>query len=114
MMRVASIAAISVISIPATLYLLWSVHRTLDRVCVSHARRVCRRSGLEIQRVRWQPQFDSSGTKTEFTLVQLDCVDSHKQRRLLLLSVWLFGVHKRISDQAYPDSYDQEWPRPAS
>jgi len=113
-MRVVLIALVAVISIPASLYVFWIVHRTLDRVCVSHARRFCRRSGLHIQRVRWRPQFDSSGIKTESTLVQLDCVDCERQRRLLLVSVWLFGVREMISDQEYPDSYDTEWPQSAA
>lgn len=110
-MVIVAIASIAVIGIPASLYLLLIVHRTLGRICVRHASRFCTRNGLAVQRARWQPQFDSSGIKTEFTMVQLDCLDAAKRRRLLLLSVWLFGVRTTISDQAYPDSYDDEWPR---
>ena len=99
-------------------YLLWVVHRILDRVCVRHARRFCKRHGLEVSRVRWQMEFERRsdgrrGAKTEFTLVQLDCFDSQKQRRLVLLRVWPLGVRKLISDEIYPESCDSQWPRNA-
>ncbi len=100
--------------VPVCLYLFWVVHCTLDRIIVRHARRFCRRRGLEISRVRWQPQFEPSGdkrVKTESTLVQLDCLDSQKQRRLVLVSAWLFGVRKLVSDEIYPESYDSQWPQ---
>ena len=115
MSRVFLIAG-SVVAIPALIYLLWVVHCKLDRVCVRHARRFCRRHGLEICRVRWQPEFEpSSGkrVKTESTLVQLDCFDAQKQRRLVLLLVWPFGVRRLISDEIYPDSNDSQWPKNA-
>ena len=107
-----------VIGGPALIYLLWMVHRALDRVCVRHAQRFCRQRGLEVSRVRWQMEFErrpdgTRGVKTEFTLVQLDCLDAQKQRRLVLLSVWPFGVRKTVSDEPYPDSYDGQWPQVA-
>ena len=85
------IIAAVVVYIPVALFLFWVVHRTLDRVCVKHAQRFCGRRSLEISRVRWQPDFAVSGRKrlkTEFTQVQLDCVDTQKQRRLVLILVW--------------------------
>lgn len=111
MSRLFWILAFAVVGVPALVYLLWVVHLSLDRVCVRHARRFCGRSGLEIRRVRRQPQFEASGVKTEFTLFQLDCLNAQKQRRLILLSVWPFGVRKTISDEPYPDSYDAQWPQ---
>lgn len=103
-----------VLGIPALIYLLWVVHCTLDRICVRHARRFCKQHGFEIRRVRWQPAFDPSGgkrVKTESTLVQLDCLDAQKQRRLVLLLVWPFGVRKIVSDEKYPETYDEQWPQ---
>src|SRR6185295_1078452 len=91
-------------------YFLWVVHCILGKLCVKHAERFCRRIGLEVRRARWQPEFEPSGVKTEFTLVQLDCFDAQKQRRLVLLSVWPFGVRKTISYEEYPQSYDTQWP----
>jgi hypothetical protein len=114
MMRVLLILALVLVGMPAMIYLLWVVHCTLDRVCVRHARRFCRRHGLEIRRVRWQPAFKLSGgkrVKTEFTLVQLDCFDVQKQRRLVVLLVWPFGVRKMVSDEKYLESYDEQWPQ---
>jgi hypothetical protein len=77
-----------------------------------HAQRFCRRKGWEINRSRCQPAFEQSGVKTEFTLVQLDCFDAAKQRKLVLLLVWPLGARKLVSDQQYPESYDDQWPRP--
>jgi len=57
--------------------------------------------------------FELSGgkrLKTESTRVQLDCFDAQRQRRLVLLLVWPFGVRKLLSDEIYPESYDSEWP----
>jgi len=110
MTRALLILVCVVCGVPAMLYLFWVVHCALDRACVRHAQRFCRRSGLNVSRIRWQPAFEPSGVKTEFTLVQLDCLDPHQQRRLVLLSVWPFGVRKLVSDEEYPDSYDEEWP----
>ena len=111
MTRVVLIVAIVVVGVPALIYLLWFVHCTLDRVCMSYARRFCARSGLDARRVRCHPAFEPSGVKTESTLVQLDCLDAQKQRRLVLLLVWPFGVRKLVSDEKYPESYDSQWPQ---
>jgi hypothetical protein len=110
------IIALVVVGLPVMMYLFWVIHCTLDRVCVRHARRFCGRHGLEVSRVRWQMEFErrsdgGRGVKTEFTLVQLDCLDSQKQRRLVLLRVWPLGVRKLISDEIYPESYDNQWPQ---
>ncbi|MBB6053150.1 hypothetical protein HNQ39_004982 [Armatimonas rosea] len=96
--------------VPAILTLAWTVHRALGRLCERHAKRFCQRSGLEVSRTRWQPQLEPTGVKTEFTLVQLDCFDSQKHRRLILLSVWPFGVRKLLSDEEYQRGYDEQWP----
>lgn len=111
MTRSVLIVALVVVGVPALIYLLWVVHCTLDRVCMRHARRFCSRSGLDIRRVRCQPAFEPSGVKTESTLVELDCFDTQKQRRLVLLLVWPFGVRKLVSDEIYPESYDSQWPQ---
>lgn len=111
MTHVLLIVALVAVGIPAILYAFWVTHIMLARLCISHARRFCNRSGLEFRRARCQPELEPSGIKTEFTLVQLDCLDAQKQRRLILLSVWPFGVRKTLSDEPYPDSYDSQWPQ---
>ena len=116
MRRTLIIGALVVAGIPAFAYLAWVVHCALDRVCVRHALRFCKRHGLEISRVRWQIEFEqrsdgTRGVKTEFTLVQLDCFDAQKQRKLVLLRVWPLGVRKLVSDEIYPESYDSQWPQ---
>jgi hypothetical protein len=97
--------------------LAYLVHCTLNRICAIHARRFCRRTGFTVQRLRWQIEFERRsdgrrGVKTEFTLVQLDCLDGQNQRRLVLLRVWLFGVRNLLSDEKYPEAYDSQWPQP--
>jgi hypothetical protein len=109
MMRVLCILALVVLGIPAIAYLFWGVHCAMDYCCVRHARRYCRKKGFGICRLRCQPAFEHSGVKTEFTLVQLDCLDTQKQRKLLLLLVWPFGVRKVVSEEKYPESYDEQW-----
>lgn len=111
MTRVLLIVAFLLVGIPVALYGFWVAHIMLGRLCVRHARRFCSRSGLDIRRARWQPAFKSSGVKTEFTLVQLDCLDEQKKRRLVLVSVWPFGIRKKVSDEPYPESYDRQWPQ---
>lgn len=112
MMRVLLIIVFVALGIPAILYLAWIVHCAMDWVCVTHARRFCKRRGLEMQRVRLKPAFDSSGIKTESTLVQLDCSDAKNERRLVLLLVWPFGVRRILNEEKYPESFDSEWPQP--
>ena len=106
------LVAISILAV----FLAYPVHCALDRICVGHARKFCKRHGLEISRVRWQMEFERRsdgrrGVKTEFTLVQLDCLDVQKQRRLVLLRVWPLGIRKLMSDEKYPESYDEQWPQ---
>lgn len=96
------------------LSLFYAVHCGLDRCCVGHARRFCRRRGYSVRRCRWQPEFKLSRgkrLKTEYTLVQLDCLDSKNERRLIILLVWPFGVRKTLSNEEYPESYEKEWPQ---
>jgi hypothetical protein len=110
MTRAVSIIVLVLVGVPALVYLLWFVHCTLNRVCMRHARRFCTRNGLETRRAKCQPAFEQSGVKTEFSLIQLDCVDAQNQRRLVLLLVWPFGVRKLVSNELYPESYDSQWP----
>jgi hypothetical protein len=98
------------------MFFAYFVDCTLNRICGWHAKRFCNRNGLAVQRVRWQIEFErrsdgSRGVKREFTLVQLDCLDGQKQRKLVLLRVWPFGVRKQLSDEKYPEAYDTQWPQ---
>ncbi len=104
------LVAFVVIGLPSAIFLFWKVHLAVDRICVGHARRFCKKNGLEVQRERWQPAFNKSGIKTEFTLVQMDCHDVRNQRKLIQLAVWPFGVREVMRNENYPDFYDEEWP----
>jgi len=114
MQRVLIILAVVVLGIPALIYLLWLVHRTLDRCGIAYARRFCTRRGFAVQRSRSGMAFDQTGVKTEFTIVEVDCLDARQQRRLIRVLVWIFGIRRVLSDELYPDSYDQQWPPTSS
>ena len=88
----------------------WAVHCAFGRLCVWHARRFCERGRLEVCRARWQPQFDSRGVKTEQTLVQLDCFDVQRERRLVLLSVWPLGVRGLVTNEPFSEFDANRWP----
>ena len=95
------------------LMLGWYVHCGLDRFCTILARRFCVKRGLAIHRSRTAIATGASAVKTEFTIVELDCIDSSQQRRLIRLLVWVFGVRELLSDENYPASHDESWPQSA-
>jgi hypothetical protein len=88
--------------------LFYAVHRGLNYCYLTHARRFCRQHGFAISRWRCGPEFNQSGVKTEFTVVELDCFDGQKQRRLVRLLVWLFGIRRVLSDDKFPESHDEQ------
>ena len=99
------------LGIPALLYMAWIVHCTLDRCYVRHARGWCKRKGLTVLRSRAGMAFDASGLKTEFTIVELECLDDQKKRKLIRLLVWIFGICRVLNDEIYPDAFDEQWPQ---
>lgn len=99
-----------VLAVLVTGPLFYGVHCGLDYCCLKHARRFCRKRGLEVKRWRLGPAFDQTRAKTEFTLVELDCLDRQGQRRLVRLLVWLFGIRKVLGDEQYPESPDAPAP----
>lgn len=80
------------------------VHGGLAYCCLLHAQRFCRKNNLRINRWRCGPTFDASGSKTEFTLVELDCLDGQEKRKLVRLHVWVFGVHRILNIETFPES----------
>jgi hypothetical protein len=88
------------------LLLFFIVHNALERCYVMYSLRYCRKSGFEPSRWRCGPEFDESGLKTEFSLVELDCLDIHGERRLIRLKVWVFGIRKLLGAEKYPDSHE--------
>jgi hypothetical protein len=94
-MGIISIVVIGVLSLPA----LYFVHRCLEYHYLWLARRYCAKNGLKPVRWRCGPEFEKSGVKTEFTVVELDCLDNQQQRKLVRLLVWVFGIRKVISDE---------------
>lgn len=109
-MKIVVIIVLLVVGAPVVLYFLWAVHKILNVICIRHARKYCASQGLDVKRAQYQPEFGKDGIKTEFTLVRLDCLDAQKERRLIILQTWLFGVRKKLRDERYPSDYDQQWP----
>ena len=97
------IVAAAILALP----LLYAVHCALNYCCLRHARRFCRKNGPSVSRWRFGPAFDQSGIKTEFTLVEVDCLDSQRQRRLIRLVVWI-GIRKVLNNENYPASHDEK------
>jgi hypothetical protein len=87
------IVVAAVIALPA----FYFVHRCLEYFYLLHARRFCKENGLELVRWRCGPAFEKSG-KTEFTIFELDCLDNQKQRKVVRLLVWIFGIRKVLSE----------------
>ena len=83
--------------------LLWWVHCSLEFCYVKLARRFCVKRGLTPSRWRCGPAFDDTGVKTEYSIVQLDCVDSQEGRKLVELLVWIFGVRKVLRIEGFPE-----------
>ena len=66
-------------------YLMWTIHLGLDRICAFHSRRFCRHRGLTVSRLRVGMAMEKNGSKSEFSWVELDCIDSRLQRKLIKL-----------------------------
>ena len=90
----------------AVLPAFYFVHRTLEYCYFLHARRFCRKHGFKPGRWRCGPAFDKTGIKTEFTILEIDCVDVQGQRKLIRLLIWIFGIRKVLADEKYPESLD--------
>lgn len=80
----------------------WIVHCGLERCYLRLAHRFCQKRGLTISRSRCGPAFDDRG-KTEYSIVELDCVHPQEGRQLIRLLVWIFGVRKVLSIEPFPE-----------
>lgn len=79
-----------VLSIP----LLGYVHYALERHYVRIGVRYCTKHGYEISRCRCGPEFDDRGVKTEYFIVEFDCISTQGTRQRVKLRVWILGVRK--------------------
>ena len=80
----------------------WIVHCGLQRWYLRLAHRFCQKRGLTISRSRCGPAFDDRG-KTEYSIVELDCVHPQEGRQLIRLLVWVFGVREVLSIEPFPE-----------
>ena len=94
------IVALVGVGIPAVMYAYVVTHLMLGRLCVRHAQRFCRRNGWEFRRARWQPEFEPSGVKTEFTLVQL----AERRRQIDLIAARQGADRVKSEAQAEADA----------
>jgi hypothetical protein len=81
------------------LYVYGLVRWGLHRIYVAHAQRFCRKRGLEILNGRAGAAFGEYGTKTEFTLFDLECLDAQKQPQRIRLLIWIFGIRQVLGDE---------------
>jgi len=82
--------------------LMWWVHCGLERCYVCFGSRFCKKRALAISRCRCGPEFEDSGVKTEYSIVEFDCLTPDGVRQLVKLRVWIFGVRKVLSIEEYP------------
>lgn len=88
-----AIVAAGVLAIP----LMWYVHRGLERCYILFGRRFCKKRGLTVSEARCGPEFEDSGVKAEYPIVEFECVTAEGVRQLVRLRVWIFGVKKVLS-----------------
>jgi hypothetical protein len=93
-----------------TFFLMYPIHCGLNCVYLVYAKRFCKMNGLSPVRWRIGMAFNTKGVKTEFSIVQLDCVDSQNQKRFVSLLVWAFGIRKVIKNETYAESCPEDWP----
>lgn len=84
--------------------LFWYVHCGLERCYLLFGRSFCKKRGLAVSRSRCGPAF-TARVKTEYSIVELDCVDPQKGRTLVRLLVWIFGIRKVLSIEPFPEKY---------
>jgi hypothetical protein len=101
-------APLIIAAIPLALYLFYAVHRALDACCFWHARRYCDRNRLKINRSRLGPEFDKTGIKTEFTVIDIDCADAQENRRFIRVVVWPFGIRAVLRNEQWNPALDDK------
>ncbi len=106
MMKGETIAIImaAVLALPLFVF----VHVWLERCYLAYARRYCKRHGYAVSRYRCGPLFDKDGIKTEYSLVEIDCLDRNQRHTLLRLKVWAFGVRQVLSVDDFPKEQEHE------
>ena len=83
--------------------LMWYVHCGLERCYVWFGYRFCRKHGYIISQFRCGPEFEPSGVKTEYSLVEFDCSTPEGKRILVKLRVWVFGIKKVLSMEDFSE-----------
>jgi hypothetical protein len=72
--------------------LFYIVHRSLDRICITHEKRYCHAHAIEISHWRMSPALDQRGTKTEKTQIEILTTGDSDQRKVYRFIVWAFGI----------------------
>ena len=103
--------AFFIVVVVLTPFLIYIVHRLLNVLYLIYAKRFCEKNGFRPVRWRIGMAFNTRGIKTEYSIVQLDCVDSQNQKRFVSLLVWAFGIRKVVKNEAYAESCPEDWPR---
>lgn len=75
----------------------YGAHLALTRsVYVPSAKRYAKRMKLEPLRWNIQPALSAGGSKTEYSIVRLDCRDEAGRERSIDVLVWPFGVIREL------------------
>lgn len=93
-MNIATMVVLVLVLGIITLPLYWLTHILLQSWYQFLARRWCARQGMTPLRWRSGPEFDSTGIKTEFTVVEVECDHPEDGRKYVQLRIWVFGVRQ--------------------
>ena len=93
----------------AVLPVMYLVHLGLNRCYFLYVQRYCSKHDFKISRYRLGSAFQD-GVKTEYSLMEIDCLDNIKQHKLIRLVVWIFGI-RSVSIESFPDQSqdDSNW-----
>ena len=92
------------------IFMIFAVHVALVHCYIAYAVRSCRKRGYKPSRCRCCPAFDGR-VKTEYSIVELDCLSPDKQRTLVRLLVWAFGVRETLAIEPFVEKpgEDSTW-----
>lgn len=82
---------------------LFFTHWTIEGYYIWLGRRFCKKRGLVISRHFCGPEFEDSGVKTEYSIVEIDCLSPEGVRKWVKLRVWIFGIRKVLHVVDYPE-----------
>jgi len=105
-----SLIFVFVVWVIVALPMWWFVHRTLQYAYLHMAFRFCRKRGMVVSRYR--SACAENNSRTEHTLVELDCVHPQNGRQLVRFVVWCLGIRRKVSVEPFQEDEEKEKGQP--